>query len=354
MCSLVYRQLIRPLLFCLDAETAHRLAVRALAVNRLLFSGADDPVLGLTIFGKTLRNPLGMAAGFDKDAEAMTGILNLGFGHTEVGTVTPLPQAGNPRPRVFRIPSHQAVINRYGFNSLGLAAMVKRLEQYRRQSAVSDTCLGVNIGKNKTAPDTPADFVACAQAVAPFADYIAVNVSSPNTPGLRGLQNRDQLRALLLAVKQAAGTVPVCVKFAPDLSDEMMDDIAEVVLATAIDGVIVTNTTVTRPHTLPAAMKNEAGGLSGLPLKPLALHVLRQLYARVGKKVPLIGVGGISDGQDAYERIRAGASLLQIYTGLIYHGPWVVEEIKRDLTALLKKDGFAAVAEAIGADHRKI
>lgn len=350
--------LMRPLIFLLDPETAHTLTVKALACSCLVprLAGADDPVLRSKVFGLEFVNPVGLAAGFDKNAEALAGTLKLGFGFVEPGTVTPQAQAGNPKPRVFRLPAHKAVINRYGFNNLGLDAFLANVRAFRARAGRPQGLIGVNIGKNKDAPGGSQDFVTCARALAPYADYLVVNVSSPNTPGLRGLQNREELAALLRdvrAVRDAApNNPPLLVKIAPDLTPEMRADIAEVVLASGIDGIIATNTTVARPDDLPEAMKAETGGLSGAPLAVMAQEVLRDFYRLTQGKIPLIAVGGIFSGADAYARIRAGASLVQVYTAMVYEGPLLAGQIKRDLAALLKRDGFVSVAEAVGVDAR--
>ncbi|MBI1273030.1 MAG: quinone-dependent dihydroorotate dehydrogenase [Alphaproteobacteria bacterium] len=350
----VYRMLTR-LLHFLPPEAAHRAAVLALKYRIApIYSAADDPVLATTVAGMKFTNPLGMAAGFDKNAEAITGTLALGFGFTEAGTVTPRAQPGNPRPRVFRVPEARAVINRYGFNGNGLDYFVARLKKFRARNRKPRGLVGVNVGKNKDSPEGSADFVACVKAGAALADYLVVNVSSPNTPGLRGLQNKQALAQLLWDVKRARDACPALpplfVKLAPDLTPEMLEDIAGVTKQSGIDGIIVTNTTIDRPASLPAWAQAEAGGLSGAPLKDMALDVLRRLYRLTEGRTPLIGVGGIENGADAYARIRAGASLVQVYTALIYEGPGLAARIKRELAALLKRDGFASVAAARGAD----
>jgi dihydroorotate dehydrogenase len=343
-----------PLLRLLDPETAHRLAIRAL--RRGLVPARrpfEDPILAVRLWGRAFANPVGLAAGFDKDAEAVDGLFRLGFGFVEVGTVTPRPQAGNPRPRLFRLDADRAVINRLGFNNLGHAAMAVRLDARAGRAGV----LGVNLGANRDSVDADADYVEGVRAFAGRADYLVVNVSSPNTPGLRALQGRERLARLLEAVAAALlqakeGRPAVVVKIAPDLGDEDLGDIVEVALAAGVDGVAATNTTVARPPTLRDPGRGEAGGLSGRPLFAPSTDVLRRLFRLARGRLPLIGVGGVENGRQAYAKIRAGASLVQLYSALVFEGPGLVARIKRELAALLRADGFASVSEAVGADHR--
>jgi dihydroorotate dehydrogenase len=348
--------LLRPLVMALDAETAHRLTIWALKRTRTKKPPPDDLVLATRVFGLDFPNPVGIAAGFDKHGEAPLQLAALGFGFVELGSITPRPQPGNARPRVFRLPEDRAVINRYGFNSVGAAGAAASLGAAARALGGMTAPLGVNFGKNKETPPEKAaeDFAAVAAALVRFARYAVVNVSSPNTPGLRALQGRGELEAILLRVREAFGASkpPLLVKIAPDLAEADLADIAAVALAGRCDGLIVSNTTIRRPGSLKSRHKEEAGGLSGAPLKPFALETLRAMYRLTGGRVPLIGVGGIASGLDAYERVRAGASLVQVYTALVYEGPALVARIKRDLAALLRRDGFAAVADAVGADHR--
>ena len=333
---------------CLDAEDAHRAAILVLRAARpVLRAGADDPILATRLWGLDFPNPIGLAAGFDKHAEAPDALLGLGFGSVEIGSVTPRPQPGNPRPRVFRLPEDGAVINRYGFNSEGIDAVAARLVRRARRGV-----LGVNLGKNKETVDAAEDYAAGAAALARFADYLVVNVSSPNTPGLRALQDRGVLDALIARVQAALPTPapPLLVKIAPDMAAEDLADIAAVVRARRLDGIIVSNTTIARPPELRDAARGEAGGLSGRPLFAPSTVVLREMRRLTGGDIALIGVGGVGSGADAYAKIRAGATLVQLYTALVYDGPGLVARIKRDLAALLRRDGFRSLAEAVGVD----
>ena len=344
----------RPILHALEPETAHRAAVMALRLGLGGRGSGDDPILATRVWGLDFPNPVGIAAGFDKNAEVPDAVLRSGFGFAEIGTVTPRPQAGNPRPRLFRLAADGAVINRMGFNNEGLDAVAARLTHRPRLGIV-----GANIGKNKDSLDAVADYVAGAKTLAPLADYLVVNVSSPNTPGLRALQGREPLAQLLRAVKAARdGAVadrikpPLLVKIAPDLTEQDLLDIAEVAAAVPVDGLIATNTTIARPGGLADPRRGESGGLSGRPLFEPSTRVLARLYKLTGGRIPLIGVGGISGGAEAYAKIRAGASLVQLYTALVYRGPGLVGAIKADLAERLRRDGFSSIAAATGADHR--
>ncbi|HVO14144.1 MAG TPA: quinone-dependent dihydroorotate dehydrogenase [Alphaproteobacteria bacterium] len=345
----------RPFLGLIDPEAAHRLTVRALALGLgPRQSEPDDPALACHLWGRSFANPLGIAAGFDKHGEAMAPLAALGFGFVEIGSVTPRPQPGNPRPRVFRLVEDAAVINRYGFNSDGHDAVRARLLRFREATREHTAPLGVNLGKNKDSDDAAADYAAGAALFAPLADYLVVNVSSPNTPGLRALQGRAELAALLERVRGALprSAPPLLLKIAPDLTEDDRRDIAAVALELRLDGLIVSNTTIERPAGLKSRHRGESGGLSGRPLKPLALATLGAMYRLTEGRVPLIGVGGIGSAADAYERIRAGASLLQLYTALVFEGPGLVGRLKRALAARLAADRFRSVADAVGADHR--
>lgn len=345
--------LVRPLLMAMDAEKAHNLTISALKTGLMPGGGRPDPdALATQVFGLDFPNPIGLAAGFDKNAEVPDAMLRLGFGFVECGTVTPRPQDGNPKPRLFRVPTAQAVINRFGFNNQGLDAYAARLEARWGRPGI----VGANVGKNKDTVDAASDYTACIRRVAPLANYLVVNVSSPNTPGLRTLQSRDALADLLgqcLEARASTGVKPpLLLKVAPDLTDEDKADIAAVVLDSGIDGMIVSNTTLARPAAIPAALAAEAGGLSGRPLLEASTRVLGEFYKLLEGRLPLIGVGGVASGTDAYAKIRAGASLVQLYSALAYQGPGLVARIKTELADCLTAHGFARVADAVGADHR--
>jgi dihydroorotate dehydrogenase len=337
------------LLFRVDAERAHRLTVRALKLKPAGKPPAADPALAIRVAGIDFPNPVGLAAGFDKDAEVPDAMLGLGFGFVEVGTLTPLSQAGNPRPRLFRLAEDRAVINRMGFNNGGQASALERLLKRAERPGI----VGVNIGANKDAADRIADYANGVRVMAPVASYLTVNISSPNTPGLRQLQDKGALDALLGAVIEARrGTrPPIFLKVAPDLEPEDIADIAEISLARGIDGLIVSNTTVGRPP-LRSRYGQEGGGLSGAPLRDLALQRLKDFRAATGGRLPLIAAGGIASAEDAYARIRAGASLVQLYSALVYEGPGLARRITRGLAGLLRRDGIATIGEAVGIDAR--
>lgn len=347
---------LRPLLHLLTPEAAHGVAIWALKSG---YAGkatdTDDNILATRVWNLSFPNPIGLAAGFDKDAEVTGAMLALGFGFVEAGSVTPLPQPGNPKPRLFRLDEDSAVINRFGFNSKGLEHFVARLQARKRVGIV-----GANVGKNRDAPDAAADYATGITRVCGLADYLVCNVSSPNTPGLRSLQARAQIEDLInrvLAARRAsapdpARLPPLLAKVGPDLDQAQIQDIAEVALATGIDGLIVGNTTVTRPPGLLSRHASQSGGLSGPPLMPLATQCLSQMYRATGGKIPIIGCGGVASGADAYAKIRAGASLVQMYSALVFHGPELVSRVKRELADCLRADGFAGVAAAVGADHR--
>ncbi|HLY06064.1 MAG TPA: quinone-dependent dihydroorotate dehydrogenase [Rhizomicrobium sp.] len=335
----------------LPAETAHRTTLSLLQFAAPLIPAAtpDDPRLAVTALGLRFPNPIGLAAGFDKDARVPDAMLKLGFGFVECGTITPRAQTGNPRPRLFRLVEDNAVINRMGFNNAGVDAAVARL-----QSRPRDGVLGINIGANKDSEDRIADYGRAFAALAPFADYIAANVSSPNTPGLRALQARDELARLLeMLTSQRVGMthhVPILLKIAPDISLNDLDQITEAAIVAGIEGLIVSNTTIQRPASLQSRHARESGGLSGAPLFAASTAQLRETYKRVGKKLVLVGVGGIFSGADAYGKIRAGATLVQLYTAMALNGPVLLAKIKKDLLSCLGRDGFATIADAIGAD----
>jgi dihydroorotate dehydrogenase len=348
---------VRPLLHLFSPEAAHGVAIWALK-NGLAGRSrdADDPLLATHVWGLPFPNPIGLAAGFDKDAEVLDAMLALGFGFVEAGTVTPQSQPGNPKPRLFRLDEDEAVINRFGFNSKGLDCFAEKLRVRSRKGIV-----GANVGKNRDATDAAADYVQGAERVCAHADYLVCNVSSPNTPGLRNLQARAEIEALInrvlearaKAAPDAAHPPPLLAKVGPDLDEQQISDIAEVALATKIDGLIVGNTTVTRPAGLRSVHAKETGGLSGPPLMSLATKCLSDMYRLTDGKIPIIGCGGVASGADAYAKIRAGASLVQLYSALVFHGPELVGRIKTELAACLRADGFKSVAEAVGADHHR-
>ena len=334
----------------IEPEQAHRLAIRGLAVAPLPAPRPDDPVLRTRLAGLDLSNPVGLAAGLDKNGEALRGLSRLGFGFVECGSVTPRPQAGNPKPRLFRLAEDRAVINRMGFNNDGLEAFAARLE--RRPA---DVTVGANLGANKETEDKAADYVAGLQRLAGLASYFTVNISSPNTPGLRALQGRDQLDDLLGRIDAArppkgdVARVPVFLKIAPDLVGDEISMIVEAALAHRTDALIVSNTTLERPETLRSSFASETGGLSGAPIRPFAEKALRAAAEAAQGRVPLVAVGGIETGAEAYARIRLGAAAVQIYSALVYEGPGLVGRIKRDLAERLRADGFSTVSEAVGA-----
>ncbi|MBV8799628.1 MAG: quinone-dependent dihydroorotate dehydrogenase [Alphaproteobacteria bacterium] len=336
----------------LPAEAAHRSTVVLVgACERLLPQPpADDTRLAVQVWGRTFPNPLGLAAGFDKDAKVPGAMLKLGLGFVECGTVTPRPQPGNARPRLFRLARDRAIINRMGFNNGGMDAAAAQL-RWRTQPGV----VGINVGANKDSIDRVGDYCAAFETLAPLADYTVINVSSPNTPGLRALQDRAELERLLQSLSHFRGVArkPLLLKIAPDLEPAAVDDIAEIALAFGLDGIIATNTTVARPAGLHGRHAGEAGGLSGRPLFQPSTAVLKRLRARVGNRLVLIGAGGVSSGADAYAKIRAGASLVQLYTALVYEGPGLVSRIKREMLRLLEKDGFSTMSQAIGTDASK-
>jgi dihydroorotate dehydrogenase len=343
--------LIRPFAFALDSETAHRATIAALKVLPTRKPPAFPPSLRSTVAGLVFPSPVGLAAGFDKDAEVPEEMLGLGFGFVEVGTLTPLPQPGNPKPRLFRLREDCAVINRLGFNNRGQVEAFARLQRCGRG------VIGVNIGANKDSDGQKtdgriADYFRGVRAMTVVARYLTINISSPNTPGLRGLQDGGALEELLSAVREArrGGGPPVFLKVAPDLGDGDPERIVRAALDYGIDALIVANTTTTRPP-LKSRHAGEAGGLSGEPLKPLALDALRRFRNASGGQIPLIGVGGIASADDAWERIRAGASLVQLYTAMVYEGPGIARRIARGLARHLERSGLANISEAVGSEN---
>lgn len=349
--------LARPLIHRMDAETAHRLTVTALATAPALKPGADDPVLATEAFGLSFSNPVGLAAGFDKNAEAVDGALGLGFGFVEVGGVTPLPQPGNPRPRVFRLLEDEAVINRYGLNSEGMEAVAKRLESRLRRNGL----VGVNLGANKESANRAADYATLARRLAPLADFLTINVSSPNTPGLRDLQAEsalDDLVARTLAARDEVATVgqrtPILIKIAPDLTLPELDGMIAVARKRNIDGLIVSNTTIARPDSLRSASKGETGGLSGKPLFTASTRILAEAFLRVEGQFPLVGVGGVDSAETAFAKIRAGATLVQFYSAMVFKGPGLAKEIKTGLATRARRAGLTRLTALIGRDAEAI
>ena len=348
-------RLIGPVLRRLNVEKAHRLALLALKCGaaRAFFPPIEDPAcLSACVWDRTFSNPLGLAAGFDKNAEIFDEALSLGFGFVEVGGVTPKPQPGNPSPRVFRLDIDRAIINRMGFNNDGMEEVASRL----RMRDPSKKYVGVNLGKNKSSDNAVSDYSVLARGFAASTDFLVINVSSPNTPGLRALQDVDPLIKIVRAVRSARDETisenrpPVLLKISPDLSASDVEDIAKVALGEGLEGLVVSNTTLVRPDSLQSANRNEAGGLSGAPLFEPSTQLLRRVYNLTKGKIPLVGVGGVSSGADAYAKIRSGASLIQLYTALVFEGPAIVNRIKRDLANLLVRDGFASVSDAVGVD----
>ena len=350
--SLFY-SLARPILHRLDPEKAHQYAVRALASGLVPKSTAiDNIMLKQHVFGLEFHNPVGMAAGFDKNAEAVNGLAGQGFGFVEVGTVTPKPQDGNPAPRMFRLKEDEAVINRLGFNNEGSDAMRARLSKLPKQPIV----LGINIGRNKECDDPVADYQHLVTHMFDAANYITINVSSPNTKGLRDMQQKRQLHDLLSAVTtthqaqkaKANKHVPLLLKISPDIDGDTKEDIAELALSFKLDGLIISNTTIKRPNTLKHVSHHELGGLSGKPLMTASTKLLGDMYGLTKGEIPLIGVGGISSADDAYQKILAGASLVQIYTAFVYQGFGLVKKINTGLIERLKQDGYTHISEAVG------
>jgi dihydroorotate dehydrogenase len=347
----------RPFTALVDPEEAHRLAINALKLVPSLAVGRDPPPLSLPVFGLDFPNPVGLAAGFDKDAAVVEALPALGFGFAEVGTVTPRPQAGNPPPRLFRLPASGAVINRLGFNNEGFAAATARLAERAHFGGI----VGVNIGANRDSGDRTADYVAGVETFAGLASYLVINVSSPNTPGLRDLQAAAALDNLLARAIEArdraaerGGRRALLLKISPDLSLVELDELLAVAQRRGVDGLIVSNTTVARPAMLRDGLAREQGGLSGRPLFSLSTWMLAQAFRRVGRELPLIGVGGVDSAEAAWTKILAGASLVQLYTGMVFHGFGLVGRVKRGLEERLRRARFASMAEAIGAEARAI
>ncbi len=348
-------RLARPFIHALDAETAHRLTVTALKVAPLPPAPASDPLLAVQAFGLSFANPVGLAAGFDKHAEVPDQALRLGFGFVEVGGVTPLPQPGNPRPRVFRLEADAAVINRYGLNSEGVEAVRDRLAARRR----SDGIVGVNIGPNKDSADRNGDYITLVRSLAPVSDYLSVNVSSPNTAGLRDLQGRAALDELLARVREARDALPgrptpLLLKIAPDVTEADIDDIVAVARERGMDGMIVSNTTVARPDWLKDRQAKETGGLSGKPVFAPSTRVLAQVHQRVEGQFPLIGVGGVDSAETALAKIEAGATLVQFYTAMVFKGPGLARDIVEGLAAICRREGVDGIGRIVGRRAEQI
>lgn len=346
---------LRPLLLTLDAETAHRLTLQLLKWVKPAPVIFDDPALRVTLWDRHFPNPVGLAAGFDKNAEIIAPLFGFGFGFVEAGTVTPKPQHGNPRPRIFRDTTHQAVINRMGFPNIGMNAFKANLEKFLDSRPRPAGLVGINIGMNKSQTDPARDYCILVHMLGPFADYLTVNISSPNTPGLRNLQEPEvflELIAQIMAARERACgkqmPPPLLVKLAPDLDEGQQEKLAEAALQSGIDGLILTNTTLSRPDFLAASFRQEKGGLSGRPLNEASTAIIRNFYRLTNGKLPIIGAGGIASAQDAYDKIRAGASLVQLYSALAFQGPGLVKKINHGLSALLQQDGFSRVQDAVG------
>ncbi len=347
--------LLRPFLFALDAETAHRMTINALKILPVRPAPAGDPALRVTLWDRHFPNPLGLAAGFDKNAEVIAPMFGFGFGFVEVGTVTPRPQEGNPRPRIFRDPEHEAIINRMGFPNGGMHAFKTNLEKFLDTRPRPNGLLGINIGMNKAQSEPAKDYCLLVRMLGPFADYLSVNISSPNTPGLRNLQDPSAFRELVAQILEERARAcgkhmppPLLVKLAPDLDEGQQEALAAAAMESGIDGLILTNTTLERPDFLPESFRLEHGGLSGRPLTEKSTAVIRNFARLTGGRLPIIGAGGVSGARDAYDKILAGASLVQLYSALAFRGPGVVKRITSELVDLLKADGFSNIGEAVG------
>jgi dihydroorotate dehydrogenase len=350
--------LLKPVLFRIDPEQAHHLTLKLLKSG--LFPRQktfQSSMLETQVCGLTLPNPIGLSAGFDKNAEVIGPALHMGFGFVEAGTVTPKPQHGNPKPRIFRDPTTGSVINRMGFPNAGMNVFKDNLERYFSRKERGRGVVGINIGMNKSQTDPAKDYTVLVHKLGPMADYLTVNISSPNTPGLRNLQKADVFLELIGTVLEARDAAcgklhppPLFVKLAPDLDEQQQEELAHAALQSGIDGLILSNTTLARPEHLPESFRNEAGGLSGKPLTQRSTQVIRNFYRLTGGKLPIIGVGGVSSGEDAYEKIRAGASLVQLYSSLVFQGPLMVSYVNQKLEELLIRDGYSHISEAVGVD----
>ena len=342
--------ILRPFLFSLDPETAHDLAIKSLKFNYLpskMFEVEDEQILNTELLGKNFPNPVGLAAGFDKSAEVYNSLLRFGFGFVEVGTVTPLKQFGNSKPRIFRLEEDGALINRLGFNNDGIEIIKKRIKSEKKKGV-----LGINIGPNKNTKDQKNDFCLGLKNFFDIADYITINISSPNTEGLRDFHDQEKLKDLLLALNKIKNenkiNIPLLLKISPDIVDNHISEIADVAIKNDISGIILTNTTDGNRDKLMNNFKKEEGGLSGKPLQQISTDMIKKFYKQLNGKIPIIGVGGVNSGKSAYEKITAGASLLQLYTGLVYKGPLLVKNIKKELIQILKSEGLNNIKDAVG------
>ena len=342
--------ILRPFLFSLDPETAHDLAIKSLKFNYLpskMFEVEDEQILNTELLGKNFPNPVGLAAGFDKSAEVYNSLLRFGFGFVEVGTVTPLKQFGNSKPRIFRLEEDGALINRLGFNNDGIEIIKKRIKSEKKKGV-----LGINIGPNKNTKDQKNDFCLGLKNFFDIADYITINISSPNTEGLRDFHDQEKLKDLLLALNKIKNenkiNIPLLLKISPDIVDNRISEIADVAIKNDISGIILTNTTNSNRDKLMNNFKKEEGGLSGKPLQQISTDMIKKFYKQLNGKIPIIGVGGVNSGKSAYEKITAGASLLQLYTGLVYKGPLLVKNIKKELIQILKSEGLNNIKDAVG------
>ena len=341
---------LRPFLFKLDPETTHDLAIKSLKFNylpRKMFEVEDEQILNIELLGKNFPNPIGLAAGFDKSGEVYNSLLKFGFGFIEIGTVTPLKQFGNPKPRIFRLEDDSALINRLGFNNDGIEIIKNRIKSEKKKGVV-----GINIGPNKNTKDQKNDFCIGLKNFFDIADYITVNISSPNTEGLRDFHDRGKLEDLLLALNKIKSenkiNIPLLLKISPDIKDNQISEIADTAIKNDISGIILTNTTNSNKDKLISDFKKEEGGLSGEPLQQISTNMIKKFYKQLNGKIPIIGVGGVNSGKSAYEKIIAGASLLQLYTGLVYKGPSIVKDIKKELIQILKVEGLNNIKDAIG------
>jgi len=343
---------LRPFLFSLDPEAAHDLAIKSLKFNPLpkkMFEVEDEQMLEMELFGIHFPNPIGLAAGFDKSAEVYNSLLRLGFGYVEVGTVTPLKQTGNPKPRIFRLEDDRALINRLGFNNDGIETIKQRIRSGNREGI-----LGINIGPNKETKDQKNDFSLGLKSFFDVVDYITINISSPNTERLRDFHDKEKLKDLLVSLdkikKEKKTNIPLLLKVSPDIKESDIPEIVETAIQNNISAIVLTNTTNGNRDNLKNESKKEEGGLSGKPLQTISTNIIKKFYKQLGGKIPIIGVGGVNSGKSAYEKIIAGASLLQLYTGFVYRGPSTAKDIKKELIQILKEEGIKNIKEAVGKD----